>query len=85
MYEIEEYSVGTREILEAVANSDALTIAGGGHTLSALEKLNLMGRITHASTGGGALISYLSGDPMPVLESLVESRKIFGVKEDGKQ
>ena len=78
VYEIEEYSVGTREILEAVAGSKALTIAGGGHTLNALEKLGIIGRISHASTGGGALISYLSGDPMPVLESLSESRKIFG-------
>ncbi len=78
VYEIEEYSVGTREILEAVAGSKALTIAGGGHTLNALEKLGIIDRISHASTGGGALISYLSGDPMPVLESLSESRKIFG-------
>ncbi|MCL4480790.1 MAG: phosphoglycerate kinase, partial [Candidatus Thermoplasmatota archaeon] len=85
MYEIEEYSVGTREILESVAGSEALTIAGGGHTLNALEKLNLLGRITHASTGGGALISYLSGDPMPVLESLVESRNIFGGNGNGQQ
>ena len=77
VYEIEEYSVGTREILEAVAGSKALTIAGGGHTLNALEKLGIIDRISHASTGGGALISYLSGDPMPVLESLSESRKIF--------
>ena len=83
MYEIEEYSVGTREILEAVAGSDALTIAGGGHTLGALEKLGLADQITHASTGGGALISYLSGEPMPVLESLVESRKKFEGKVDG--
>lgn len=85
MYEIEEYSVGTREILESVAGVDAMTIAGGGHTLSALEKLNLMGKITHASTGGGALISYLSGDKMPVLESLAESKKIFGGNGNGQQ
>ncbi len=84
MYEIEEYSVGTREILEAVAESSALTIAGGGHTLNALEKLRLMDGISHASTGGGALISYLSGETMPVLKALEESMNIFQGKGYGK-
>ncbi len=84
MYEIEEYSVGTREILEAVAENEGLTIAGGGHTLNALEKLRLMNGITHASTGGGALISYLSGEAMPVLEALEESMNIFQERDYGK-
>jgi phosphoglycerate kinase len=83
MYEIADYSVGTREILEAVAENPGLKIAGGGHTLSALEMMGLKDRIDHASTGGGALISYLSGEPMPVLESLYESMKIFGGVENG--
>ncbi|GGM66792.1 phosphoglycerate kinase [Thermogymnomonas acidicola] len=77
MYEIEEYSAGTFEVFRAVASSDGITVAGGGHTLSALEKLGAINRITHASTGGGALISYLSGEKMPVLEALKESRAIF--------
>ncbi len=84
MYEIENYSFGTREILEAVASLNGLTVAGGGHTIGALEKLGLKRKITHVSTGGGALISYLSGEPMPVLESLAESRRIFGGKMHGK-
>ncbi len=85
MYEIEEFSVGTREILEAVADSHGLTIAGGGHTLNALEKLRLMDRISHASTGGGALISYLSGERMPVLQALEESLNIFQGQGYGKR
>lgn len=84
IYEIPEYSVGTREVLTSLASSDALKIAGGGHTLSALEHLGLMRRVDHASTGGGALISYLSGEPMPVLEALRESKRIFKGKENGK-
>ena len=80
MYEIDQYSAGTREIFSEVAESRALTIAGGGHTLSALERMGLMRKITHASTGGGALISYLSGEHMPVLEALMESRKLFAGK-----
>ena len=77
MYEIEQYSFGTFEILREVASSTAMKIAGGGHTISAIEALNIENRIDHISTGGGALISYLSGEPMPVLESLRESRQYF--------
>ena len=83
MYEVEKYSTGTREVFSSVAKSGALSIAGGGHTLSALEKMDLVGRISHASTGGGALISYLSGDKMPVLDALKESKKIFSGRENG--
>ncbi len=77
MYEIEDYSSGTREVFTAVAHSKAFKLAGGGHTLSALDKLGLTKMIDHASTGGGALISYLSGETMPVLEALKESKRLF--------
>ncbi len=83
MYEVDKYSTGTREVFSSVAKSGALSIAGGGHTLSALEKMDLVGRISHASTGGGALISYLSGEKMPVLDALRESKKIFSGRENG--
>lgn len=80
MYEIDRFSAGTREVFSEVAASKSLTIAGGGHTLGALEKMDLLGKIAHASTGGGALISYLSGENMPVLEALKQSKKIFSGK-----
>ena len=53
MYEIEEYSAGTKKIMEAISSLDGLKIAGGGHTLNALENLGLLHSFTHASTGGG--------------------------------
>ena len=77
MYEMPAYSSGTFEVLNAISRSRALRIAGGGHTLSAMEKLGMLNRIDHASTGGGALISYLSGETMPVLQALSESRALF--------
>lgn len=82
MYELDQYSAGTREVFREVAASNAITIAGGGHTLSALDKMDLMGKIAHASTGGGALISYLSGENMPVLEALKQSKKKFSGKSN---
>ncbi len=83
MYEFPDFSTGTFEVVRAVARNKGLKIAGGGHTLSVLEHLNLMSKISHASTGGGALISYLSGEEMPVLEALKASKKFFGGKYHG--
>lgn len=82
MYELDGFSAGTREVFSEVADSNAMTIAGGGHTLSALEKMDLLGKIAHVSTGGGALISYLSGENMPVLEALKQSKKKFSGKSN---
>ena len=82
MYEIAEYAGGTLDIFMAVAEANAIKIAGGGHTISVLESLKVMDKVDHVSTGGGALISYLSGEKMPVLEALKLSYKQFF--EDGK-
>lgn len=78
VFELNEFATGTREIFSAIANSPAYKIAGGGHTNAALEKMGLAAKINHLSTGGGALISYLAGEPMPAIESLINSKKRFG-------
>ncbi len=78
VYEKEGFETGTRRIFEAVASSQAYSVAGGGHTINALNKFNLFNRISHVSMAGGALITYLSGGRMPVIEALEESYKRFG-------
>ncbi len=77
MYEMSGYQSGTYEILGEIARSKGLTIAGGGHTISAIGILGVGKQIDHISTGGGALISYLSGEPMPVLEALKKSKQFY--------
>ncbi|MHB8372902.1 MAG: phosphoglycerate kinase [Thermoplasmataceae archaeon] len=81
MYEFAEYAAGTLDIFMSIAEADAVKIAGGGHTISVLESLKVMEKIDHVSTGGGALISYLSGEKMPVLEALRESYTRFSEVE----
>lgn len=76
VFEIEEFAVGTRGVLEAIAASKALKVVGGGHTAALITQFGLGGRIDHVSTGGGALISHLGGQPMPVIEALKESKKL---------
>jgi len=78
VYEKEGFEDGTKKIFEAIANSQAYSVAGGGHTINALNKFNLFDKISHISMAGGALITYLSGGRMPVIEALEESYKKFG-------
>jgi len=74
-FEKEEFSYGTRSLLERVANSMATTIVSGGHLTSALKKYGLAQKITHISTAGGALVLYLTGQKLPMIQSLEEAAK----------
>jgi phosphoglycerate kinase len=51
---------------------------GGGHTINAINEFSLTRSMGYISTGGGALINYLSGESIPVIESLIKNREIFG-------
>lgn len=76
VFEIEEFAIGTRGIMDAIARSSAYKVVGGGHTAALVAQLGISSRIDHVSTGGGALISHLGGKPMPVLDALAESKKL---------
>ena len=70
VFEEEKYSDGTKQIAEAVALADAHTIIGGGDTVAAVDKYNLLGKIDYVSTGGGAMLDFLSGKKLPGLIAL---------------
>ncbi len=61
MYENSQFELGTKRILEEVAESKAFSLAGGGHTISAIEEFGLTKKISYVSTAGGALIEFLMG------------------------
>jgi len=73
VFEIDKFGTGTRRVAEAVADSEAFSIAGGGDTLAALGKYGLADRMSYISTGGGAFLELLEGKKLPALEVL-ESR-----------
>ncbi len=76
MYEDDRFGIGTKKILEAVGEAHAITLIGGGHTLNAIEKYGVDKTIfTHVSLGGGSLITFLSGKPMPAIEALKKAKK----------
>ena len=72
-FEKENFSFGTKGLLEAVANSMATTIVSGGHLTSALKKYGLAEKINHISTAGGALVLYLTGQKLPMIKALEEA------------
>jgi phosphoglycerate kinase len=72
IFEKQGFEQGTFKVLEAMANSQAFTIIGGGHIVAAAHDAGVTDRIKHISTGGGACISFLSGETMPVVELLTK-------------
>jgi len=79
-FEKENFSYGTKSLLESVANSMATTIVSGGHLTSALKKYGLVENITHISTAGGALVLYLTGEKLPMIQSLENAAQRFREK-----
>ncbi|MDI4567528.1 MAG: phosphoglycerate kinase [Mycoplasma sp.] len=71
--EFSNYSKGTFTIAKTIANlKDVYSIVGGGDSISAIEKLNLENKFFYISTGGGSLLQYLEGKPLPGIEWIQE-------------
>jgi phosphoglycerate kinase len=70
VYENKEFSFGTKQIFEEIANSRAYSLAGGGHTIGALQEFKLTDKISYVSTAGGALIEFLMGKKLPGVTAL---------------
>jgi phosphoglycerate kinase len=73
VFEFDAFGNGTRAVAEAIAASQAFSIAGGGDTLAAISKYGVQDRIGYISTGGGAFLEFLEGKTLPAVEVL-ESR-----------
>jgi len=72
VFEIDRFGEGTKALAQAVANSPAFSIAGGGDTVAAIEKYGIEKQISYISTAGGAFLEYLQGEKLPAVQMLEE-------------
>jgi len=72
VFEFEQFGHGTKTIAEAIAQSDAFSIAGGGDTLAAIDQYAIADKISYISTGGGAFLEFLEGKTLPAVAILQE-------------
>ncbi|QJC32406.1 phosphoglycerate kinase [Enterobacteriaceae endosymbiont of Donacia dentata] len=71
VFEFQNFSKGTEEIINAIINNNNIfSIVGGGDTISAIELFNVFNKISYISTGGGAFLKYIEGNKLPVISKL---------------
>lgn len=73
VFEFDQFGAGTKALAQAIAESDAFTIAGGGDTLAAIDKYGVGDKISYISTGGGAFLEFLEGKQLPAV-AVLEAR-----------
>lgn len=75
VFEMEKFQHGTKEIALAVAEATqngTYSLVGGGDSVAAVNKFNLANKVSHVSTGGGAMLEYLEGKPLPGIEAILK-------------
>jgi len=70
VFEWDQFGHGTQVVSQAIADSEAFSMAGGGDTLAAIAKYGVTDRISYISTGGGAFLEFLEGKKLPAIEAL---------------
>jgi phosphoglycerate kinase len=70
VFEYDQFAGGTKVVAEAIANSKAFSIAGGGDTLAAISKYGIADKVSYISTGGGAFLEFLEGKKLPAVDML---------------
>ena len=86
-FEWDEFSLGTEGLLRAMVSSLGTTIISGGHLSTALRKYGIHDQIDHISTAGGALVQYLAGKRLPLIDALERAEvklRTFGEAKSGE-
>ena len=85
VFEFEQFSVGTRQLAEAIANSPCYSLAGGGDTTAAISTFGVADDISYISTGGGAFLEFLEGKKLPAIAILEEAARAWAAMEKARE
>jgi len=75
VFEFDQFGAGTKMVADAIANTKAFTLAGGGDTIAAIQKYDIYDKVSYISTAGGAFLEYLEGKVLPAVAILEERAK----------
>jgi phosphoglycerate kinase len=75
VFEFDQFGEGTKTIANAIANTKAFTLAGGGDTIAAIQKYGIESKVDYISTAGGAFLEFLEGKKLPAVEILEQRAK----------
>ena len=75
VFEFDQFGAGTRTIADAIAKTNAFTLAGGGDTIAAIQKYDIYDKVSYISTAGGAFLEFLEGKVLPAVAILEERAK----------
>jgi phosphoglycerate kinase len=73
VFEFDAFADGTRAVAKAIADNAGFSIAGGGETISAIDKFGITDQVSYISTGGGAFLEFVQGDVLPAV-AMLETR-----------
>jgi phosphoglycerate kinase len=72
VFEFDQFGAGTKTVADAIASTDAFTLAGGGDTIAAIQKYDIYDKVSYISTAGGAFLEFLEGKKLPAVAILEE-------------